>query len=48
MRSAASSRTGTLSGSPYTVADELNTSRFTPAACIACSRWMVPAMLLSK
>ncbi|CSC92132.1 Uncharacterised protein [Vibrio cholerae] len=38
---------GTEVGSPYTVADELNTSDFTPASRIAATKTKVPFTLLS-
>ena len=39
------SRIGTLSGSPYTVAEELNTIFFTPYFCMISHRLIVPATL---
>ena len=42
-----SSVSGILSGSPYTVADELNTNFFTPYFCIVSNNTRHPEMLLS-
>ena len=41
-----SSVTGTVAGSPYTVADELNTRFLTPCAFMASHSISVPVMLL--
>ncbi len=42
-----SSVIGTVAGSPYTVADDENTTAFTPASAISSNSAMLPAMLLS-